>query len=103
MNFSYLQHAWDAANVTLQDLMSPVVDCAANPNNRSCPICLNPVLSLKFGIPAFGHPMHMRYWRSYRDQMTAHNQVVACPVLLLYATLILKATVTECGCEVSAS
>jgi hypothetical protein len=60
MNFSYLQHAWDTANVTLQDLMSPVVDCAVNPNNRSCPICLNPVLLLKFGIPTCGHPMLMR-------------------------------------------
>jgi hypothetical protein len=31
MNFSYLQCAWDAANLTLQDLMSPAVDCAVNP------------------------------------------------------------------------
>jgi hypothetical protein len=26
MDFSYLQHAWDAANVTLQDLMGFAVD-----------------------------------------------------------------------------
>ncbi len=80
MNLSYLQGAWDAANLTLQDLMSPAVDCAVNPNNRSCPICLNLVLLLKFGIPACGHPIHMRCWRLYRGQMTARNQVVACPV-----------------------
>jgi hypothetical protein len=41
MNFSYLQHTWDAANVTLQDLMSPGVDREVNWNDRSRPICLN--------------------------------------------------------------
>jgi hypothetical protein len=80
MNFSYLQHVWDAANIMLQDLMSPAVDCAVNLNDRSCPICLNLVLILKFGIPACGHPIHMRCWRLYRDQMYDRNQVVACPV-----------------------
>ncbi len=80
MNFSYLQCAWDAANLTLQDLMSPAVDCAVDPNNMSCPICLNPVLSRKFQMPACGHPMYMRCWRLYRDRKTARNQVVTCPV-----------------------
>ncbi len=51
MDFSYLQHAWDAANVTLQDLMGSVVDRAVNQNNRHCPVCLNLVLLQKFGIP----------------------------------------------------
>ncbi len=59
MDFSYLQHAWDAANVTLQDLMGSMVDQAVNQNNRRCPVCLNLVLSWKFGIPACGHPIHM--------------------------------------------
>ncbi len=80
INFSYLQHAWDAVNLMLHDLMSPAVDCAVNPNNRSCPICLDPVLLLKFGIPACGHPIHMRFWRSYKDWMYGRNQVVVCPV-----------------------
>jgi hypothetical protein len=83
MIFSYLQGAWDATNLTLQDLMCPVVDPAVNWNNRSCPICLNPVLSWKCGIPACGHLMHMRCWRLYRDWMYDHNQVVACPVCQL--------------------
>ncbi len=80
MDFSYLQHAWDAANITLQDLMGPVADRAVNKNDRCCPICLDLVLLLKFGIPSCGHPIHMRCLRLYRDQLTAHNQVVACPV-----------------------
>jgi hypothetical protein len=80
IDFSYLQHAWDAANVTLQDLMGSALDCAVNQNNRCCPICLDLVLLLKFGITACGHPIHMRCWRPYRDWMTARNQVVACPV-----------------------
>ncbi len=80
MNFSYLQHAWDTANLTFQDLMSLVVNCAVDPNNRSCPICLNPVLLRKFGIPDCGHPMHMKCWRAYRNQMYDRDQVVACPV-----------------------
>jgi hypothetical protein len=41
MDFSYLQHALDATNVTLQDLMGSVVDCAVNQNNRCCPVCLD--------------------------------------------------------------
>jgi hypothetical protein len=75
MNFSYLQRMWDAANLTLHDLMvmGPAVDCAVNPNDRSCPICLDPVMSRKLGIPACGHPMHMRCWRLYRDRMTVCN------------------------------
>jgi hypothetical protein len=73
MNFSYLQTAWDAANLTLQDLMGPAVDQAVDLNNRSCPISLDLVLLQKFGIPACGHPMHMRCWRLYRDRMTARN------------------------------
>jgi hypothetical protein len=60
MNFSYLQHAWDAANLTMQDLMSPAVDCAVDLNGRNCPIYLDPILSPKFRIPACGHPMHMK-------------------------------------------
>ncbi len=80
MNFSYLQHVWDAANVTLQDLMGSTVDQAVNQNNRHCPVCLDLVLSWKFGIPACGHLIPMSCWRSYRDWMIAHNQVVACPV-----------------------
>jgi hypothetical protein len=59
MDFRYLQHTWDATNVTLQDLMT-VVDHAVNQNNRHCPICFDLVLLLKFGIPACGHPIHMR-------------------------------------------
>jgi hypothetical protein len=78
--FSYLQHAWDAANVTLQDLMGPAVDLAVNQNDRCCPVCLDLVLSRKFRIPACGHPIHMSCWRSYKDWMTARNQVVQCPV-----------------------
>jgi hypothetical protein len=80
MDFSYLQHAWDAANVTLQDLMGPEVDCAVNKNDRRCPVCLDLVLLRKFGILACGHPIHMSCWRLYSDQMTARNQAVACPV-----------------------
>jgi hypothetical protein len=80
MNFSYLQHAWDMANLTLQDLMSPVIDYAVDPDDGRCPICLDPVLSRKFGIPACEHPMQMRCWRAYRDRMTVRNQVVTCPI-----------------------
>jgi hypothetical protein len=40
MVFSYLQHAWDATNVMLKDLMGPAVDCAVNQNDRCCPVCL---------------------------------------------------------------
>jgi hypothetical protein len=80
MDFSYLQHAWDAAIVTLQDLMGPAVDCAVNQNDRHCPVCLDLVLLWKFGIPVCGHPIHMSCWRLCRDRMTARNQVVACPV-----------------------
>jgi hypothetical protein len=80
MDFSYLQHAWDAANVTLQDLMGSMVDQAVNQNNRRCPVCLNLIVSRKFGIPACGHPIHMSCWRSYRDRMTVRDRVVACPV-----------------------
>jgi hypothetical protein len=80
MDFSYLLHAWEAANLMLQDLMGPAVDHVVDLNDRSCPICLDLVLLRKFGIPAYGHPMHMSCWRSYRDQMTAHNRVVTCPV-----------------------
>ncbi len=40
MNFSYLQRAWGTANLMLQDLMSPAVNCAVDPNDRGCPICL---------------------------------------------------------------
>jgi hypothetical protein len=83
MDFSYLQHAWDAANVTLQDLMGSAVDCAVNQNDRHCPVCLNLVLPRKFQIPACGHPIHMSCWRLYRDRMTASNQVVACHVCQL--------------------
>ena len=80
MDFSYFLCVWEAANLMLQDLMSPAVDHAVNLNNRSCPICFDPILSLKFGIPACGHPIHMRCWRSYKDQMYDRNQVVLCPV-----------------------
>jgi hypothetical protein len=76
MSFSYLQRAWVAANLTLQDLMSPVVDRAVDPNDRNCPICLNPVL-------------HMKCWKVYKNRMA------------LYVNLIPKGTVTECSCEVS--
>jgi hypothetical protein len=34
MDFSYLQHVWDTANVMLQDLMGSAVDHAVNQNNR---------------------------------------------------------------------
>jgi hypothetical protein len=60
IDFSYLQHAWDAANVTLQDLIGPAVDRAVNQNDRRCPIYLNLILLLKFRIPACRHPIHMR-------------------------------------------
>ncbi len=80
MDFSYLQHAWDATNVMLQDLIGPAIDRGLNQNKRRCPVCLNLVLLRKFGIPACGHPILMSCWRSYKDQMTVHNQVVACPV-----------------------
>jgi hypothetical protein len=59
--FSYLQCAWDAANLTLQDLMSPALDCAVDPNNRNCPICLEPILLRKFGIPPLKMPKHIYY------------------------------------------
>jgi hypothetical protein len=59
MDFIYFQHAWDAANVTLQDLMGPAVDCAVNQNNRHCLVCLDLVLLRKFRISACGHPIHM--------------------------------------------
>jgi hypothetical protein len=45
MDFGYLQHMWDATNVTLQDLMA-VVDCSVNQNNRRCSICFDPILLL---------------------------------------------------------
>jgi hypothetical protein len=80
MNFSYLQRAWDAAILTLQDLMSPAVDYAVDLNNRSCPICLNPVLSWKVRIPACRHPMHMKCWKAYKNRMTACNRVVTRPI-----------------------
>jgi hypothetical protein len=80
MDFSYLQHAWDAANIMLQDLMGPAVDHAVNQNDRCCPLCLNLVLLQKFGIPACGHPIHMSCWRSYKDRMYDRSRVVACPV-----------------------
>jgi hypothetical protein len=59
MDFSYLQHAWDATNIMLQDQMGPAVDCAVYQNDRRCPICLDLVLSWKFRIPACGHPMYI--------------------------------------------
>jgi hypothetical protein len=59
MDFSYFLCVWEAANLMLQDLMGPAVDHAADLNDRCCPVCLNPVLLKKFGIPACGHPMHM--------------------------------------------
>jgi hypothetical protein len=62
MDFSYLQHAWDAPNVMFQNLMGPMVDCAVNQNDRHCPVCLNLVLLWKFRIPACGHPIHMSCW-----------------------------------------
>ncbi len=78
--FSYLHCVWDAANLTLQDLMSPVVDRAVDPTDMSCPICINLVLLRKFGIPGCGHPMHMNCWKAYKNRMTACNQVVTCPI-----------------------
>ncbi len=48
MDFCYLQHAWDAANVTLQDMIGSMVDQAVNQNNRRCPVCFVLVLSWKF-------------------------------------------------------
>jgi hypothetical protein len=80
MDFSYLQHAWDTTNVTLQDPMGSTVDQAVNQNDRCCPVYLDLVLSPKFGILACGHPINMSCWGLYRDWMTARNQVVACPV-----------------------
>jgi hypothetical protein len=99
MNFSYLQRVWEAANLMMQDLTNPAVDCAVDPNNRSCPICLDLVLLQKFKIPGCGHPMHMKCWKAYKNQMTACNQVVACPICQFDT----KGTVTKCGCEVLAS
>jgi hypothetical protein len=99
MDFSYLQHACNAPNVTLQDLMGSAVDHAVNQNDRCCPFCLNLVLLRKFGIPACGHPIHMSCWRSYKDQMTVRNQVLHA----LYANLIPTGTVTKCGCEALAN
>jgi hypothetical protein len=78
--FSCLQRAWDAANLTLQDLMSPVVDCAVDPNDRNCPICLDLVLLQRFMIPACGHPMHMKCSKVYKNWMNTSNCVVTCPV-----------------------
>ncbi len=78
MNFSYLQHAWDAANLMLHDLMSPAVDPAVDPNDRNCLICLDSVLLQKFEIPACGHPMHMKFLKVYKNRMTTSNQVVTC-------------------------
>jgi hypothetical protein len=80
MDFSYLLRTWEAANLMLRDLIGPAVDHAVDPNNRRCPVCLDPVLLKKFGILACGHPMHMSCWRLYRDRMTAPNRVVACLV-----------------------
>jgi hypothetical protein len=60
IDLSYLQQTRDTANVTLQDLMSLAIDHAVNQNDRRCPICLDLMLFLKFGIPACGHPIHMR-------------------------------------------
>jgi hypothetical protein len=71
MNFSYLQHAY---------LISPAVDCAVDPNDKSCPICLNPVLSWKFRIPACRHSLHMKCWKAYKTWMTVCNRVVTCPI-----------------------
>jgi hypothetical protein len=69
MDFSHLQHAWDIANVALQDLMGSAVDLAGNQNDRRCPVCLDLVLLWESRIPACGHPIHMSCWRLYRDQM----------------------------------
>jgi hypothetical protein len=80
MDFSYLHHALNATNVTLQNLMGSAVDHAVNQNDRCCPVCINLVLLQKFRLPACGHPIHMSCWRSYSYRMTARNQVVACPV-----------------------
>ncbi len=80
MDFCYLQCAWDAANLTLQDLMSSAIDRATNPNDRNCPICLDPILLRKFRIPACGHPIHSRCWKVYKTQMAARSQVIKCPV-----------------------
>jgi hypothetical protein len=80
INFSYLQHPWDAVNQTLQDLLSPGVDWSVNPSNRNCPICLDPILLRKFGIPACGHPMHIWCCRGYKTQIVARSGVIKCPV-----------------------
>jgi hypothetical protein len=64
----------------LQDLMSPALNCTVDPNDRSCPICLDPVLLRNVGIPACGHPMHMKCCKAYKNQMIARNRVVTCPI-----------------------
>jgi hypothetical protein len=53
MDFGYLQHTWDAANVTLQDLMA-MVDCTVNQNDRRCPICFDLILSLNLKFQLVG-------------------------------------------------
>jgi hypothetical protein len=80
MNFSYLQHAWDASNQMLQVLLMPAVDWSVNPDDRTCPICLNPILLRKFGVLACGHLMHMSCWREYKTQMVARSGIVKCLV-----------------------
>jgi hypothetical protein len=54
MDFSFLQHAWDAPNVMLQDLIDPAVDQAVNQNDRRCPVCLDLVLSWKLEFQLVG-------------------------------------------------
>jgi hypothetical protein len=80
INFSYLQCTRDAVNQTLQDLMSPGVDQSVKPNDRNFPICLNLIFLRKFGIPACGHPMHVKCWRGYKTQTVARSGVIKCPV-----------------------
>jgi hypothetical protein len=80
MNFSYLQHAWDAASQTLQVLLMPSVDPSVNSDDRNCPICLDPILLREFRIPACGHPVHMSCWREYKNQINARSEVFKCPV-----------------------
>jgi hypothetical protein len=81
MNLNYLQHAWDAANLMLQVLVSPAIDCAVNSNDRNCPIFPNLILLRKFRILAYGHPIHMMCWKVYQTQMTARSRVVKCPYM----------------------
>jgi hypothetical protein len=79
--------AWVVASQMLGVLIVPV-DQTVDSNDRTCPWCLEPILSWIFGIPLCGHPMNMRCWREYHALIHARGGTVKCP----------KCNYDTCGC-----